>query len=662
MTSQPVQVGDYIIQKTIGQGTFGKVKLGYYIVGKEKVAIKILEKSKIKDKDDSERVDREINILQKLNHPNVILVTEIFEKDDKYYIVMEYCEGGELFNYIVKKKRLTEEVACYFFYQIIRGVEYIHSKGIAHRDLKPENLLMDANHEIKIIDFGLSNYFSGSLLSTPCGSPCYASPEMVSGKKYNGFKIDVWSCGIILYAMLCGYLPFEHKDNTVLYKKIMECKVDYPHHLSSRSKDMMRKILVNDLNKRIEISEIKKHPFYLKGKEIYQQELSYRTIPKQVTTNNEEQMIYQPIQTEGNFIDKGLKDKMKSEKVYTEPKVTKEEVHLEMRKKKERKKEKNSITTVSVIPKKEKKEYKTLSVPKKKEPEEHQNKLQTEYNITIKRKPSKPKKENVNVMKHKTNTTYLTNNFHKVDPILKKGKDSNKIKEISRIAISKLAKHVNNNNSSRYSFNKSQQKPKSSKPLPKRHSPSGQNSITIKNTVINVNMIDPSYLLTNYQIKSYLKPKSSGTKHVHSSIRTERKKLELKFYDMLSNNTESSLPSYGEAMIKTQENCSINKYSFRNQRGEKINSSHSIKSKHSTSQSKQSTSKSKHISNNVNDSKLSKNKNNLKAVIILKYNSNESFTKQNNNTRMHTLTNKIKQLSFQDFLSNFYRKKKQTNK
>ena len=127
MTSQPVQVGDYIIKKTIGQGTFGKVKLGYYIVGKEKVAIKILEKSKIKDKDDAERVDREINILQKFNHPNVILVTEIFEKDDKYYIVMEYCEGGELFNYIVKKKRLTEEVACFFFYQIIRGVEYIYS-------------------------------------------------------------------------------------------------------------------------------------------------------------------------------------------------------------------------------------------------------------------------------------------------------------------------------------------------------------------------------------------------------------------------------------------------------------------------------------------------------------------------------------------------------
>ena len=173
-------------------------------------------------------------------------------------------------------------------------------------------------------------------------------------------------------------------------------------------------------------------------------------------------------------------------------------------------------------------------------------------------------------------------------------------------------------------------------------------------------MIDPSYLLTNYQNKSYLKPKSSGTKHVHSSIRTERKKLELKFYDMLSNNTESSLPSYGEAMIKTQENCPIN--TFRNQRVEKINSSHSIKSKHSTSQSKQSTSKSKHISNNVNDSKLSKNKNNLRVVINLKYNSNESFTKQNKNTRMHTLTNKIKQLSFQDFLTNFYRKKKQTNK
>ena len=221
---------------------------------------------------------------------------------------MEYCEGGELFNYIVKKKRLTEEVASFFFFQIINGVEYIHSKGVIHRDLKPENLLLTKDNDIKIIDFGLSNYYEGNYLSTPCGSPCYASPEMVASKKYDGFKIDIWSCGIILYAMLCGYLPFEDQSNEILYKKILHCKVDYPNHLSKKSEDLLRKILVKDPAKRIDIKGIKEHPFYLKGKEMFKQEYSYREMQKQMLLkdfhgNNmeEEELIYQPIQTEGNI-------------------------------------------------------------------------------------------------------------------------------------------------------------------------------------------------------------------------------------------------------------------------------------------------------------------------------------------------------------------------
>ena len=181
-----VVVGDYIIKKTLGQGTFGKVKLGIHKPTNEKVAIKILEKSKIIEKDDEIRVTRELEMMQKFNHNNVILVTEIFSNRDNFYIVMEYCEGGELFHYIVKKRRLSEEESAFFFYQIISGLEYIHSLGIVHRDLKPENLLLSSDHTLKIIDFGLSNYFNKKLLSTPCGS-CYASPEMVSGKKYNGY-------------------------------------------------------------------------------------------------------------------------------------------------------------------------------------------------------------------------------------------------------------------------------------------------------------------------------------------------------------------------------------------------------------------------------------------------------------------------------------------
>ena len=271
-------IGNYLIKRTLGQGTFGKVKLGIYLPNKEKVAVKILEKEKIIEKDDEIRVRREFEMLAKFNHPNVILVAEIFESSNSFYSVMEYCEGGELFNYIVKNQRLNEEEAAFFYYQLINGLEYIHSLGIVHRDLKPENLLLTNEHILKIIDFGLSNYFkkdpNQQLLITPCGSPCYASPEMVAGKKYNGFKIDVWATGIILYAMLCGYLPFEDKNNDDLFKKILECKVKYPKYIGEKPKDLMTKILVNDPDKRIDISDIKNHPFFIKGKELFDQEFS----------------------------------------------------------------------------------------------------------------------------------------------------------------------------------------------------------------------------------------------------------------------------------------------------------------------------------------------------------------------------------------------------
>ena len=259
-------INDYIIKETIGKGTFSKVKLGIHKKTNKKVAIKIMEKSKIAEKDDLERIIREMNMVTEFNHKNVIKVYEMFETKSSFLIIMEYCEGGELFDYIVQKKRLSEDEAAYFYYQLINGIEYIHSKGVVHRDLKPENILLDKNNVLKIIDFGLSNYYKpGKFLVTPCGSPCYASPEMVSGYKYNGFGIDVWSSGIILFAMLCGYLPFEDRDNDILFDKISKCKLNYPSFLSQISKSIMKKIIVNNPKIRIKINEIKQHDFYLKG-------------------------------------------------------------------------------------------------------------------------------------------------------------------------------------------------------------------------------------------------------------------------------------------------------------------------------------------------------------------------------------------------------------
>jgi serine/threonine protein kinase len=266
-----ILIGDYILKHTIGKGTFSRVKLGINKNTGEKVAIKILDKKKIVEKADLERVLREMKMLSELDNEHIIKVYQIYENENHYLIIMEYCEGGELFNYIVEKQRLSENESSFFYYQIIQGVEYIHSRGIAHRDLKPENLLLDKNKKIKIIDFGLSNYFDGvQKLETPCGSPCYASPEMVGGNKYNGFIIDIWATGIILFAMLCGYLPFEDDNNDVLFKQILSGKIDYPKHLSEVSKDLLRKIIETNPEKRIKIEEIKQHPFYLMGKKLYE--------------------------------------------------------------------------------------------------------------------------------------------------------------------------------------------------------------------------------------------------------------------------------------------------------------------------------------------------------------------------------------------------------
>lgn len=317
-------LGDYEIKQTIGKGTFSKVKLGVNKFTKEKAAIKILEKSKIVEKDDLERIIREMSIITELDHINVIKVFEMYESTDNFLIIMEYCEGGELFNYIVENQRLSEEETAFFFYQLINGIEYIHSKNIVHRDLKPENLLLDKDHVLKIIDFGLSNYYTGTYLSTPCGSPCYASPEMVSGNSYNGFYIDIWSTGIILFAMMCGYLPFEDPDNEVLFKKILDCKLHYPSHLSSLAKDIMKRILVTDPEKRIKLEEIKEHKFYLMGKRLFERkfgkkskEIKEESDIEHDTINSE--MIYRPYVTESkrttnNFNNQLFKDYFENSK------------------------------------------------------------------------------------------------------------------------------------------------------------------------------------------------------------------------------------------------------------------------------------------------------------------------------------------------------------
>lgn len=277
-------VGNYKMEKTIGEGTFGKVKLAVHIPTGEQVAIKILEKSKIHDQEELERVEKEIKYLKMLNHPNIIQIYEIIENSKNFYLVMEYAPGGELFNYIVKNEKIDENESSYFFSQIIHGIEEIHKKKICHRDIKPENLLLTTNKIIKIIDFGLSNEYE-KFLSTPCGSPCYASPEMIHGVKYNGLSVDLWASGIILYAMVCGYLPFDDKNNEKLFQKILQCKVEFPPSeetkISSECKDLILKILTPNPSKRIKLDEIKSHPFMKFGNEKYRASIREETFDKE---------------------------------------------------------------------------------------------------------------------------------------------------------------------------------------------------------------------------------------------------------------------------------------------------------------------------------------------------------------------------------------------
>ena len=227
------------------------------------VAIKVLNRKKVKSMDMEEKVRREIKILRLFRHPHIIKLYEVIETKEDIYLVMEYVKSGELFDYIVEKGRLVEDEARRFFQQIISGVEYCHRNMVVHRDLKPENLLLDSRGNIKLADFGLSNIMrDGHLLKTSCGSPNYAAPEVISGKLYAGTEVDVWSCGVILYALLCGSLPFDDENIPNLFRKIKNGLFNLPNHLSPHSRDLISKMLIVDPLKRITIPEIRQHLWF----------------------------------------------------------------------------------------------------------------------------------------------------------------------------------------------------------------------------------------------------------------------------------------------------------------------------------------------------------------------------------------------------------------
>ncbi|ORX44876.1 hypothetical protein BCR36DRAFT_585982 [Piromyces finnis] len=261
--------GGYIILHTIGKGEFGKVKLAYDPNKDLEVAIKFIKRSNITSSQKQAKLEREINILQNLNHPHIVRLYDVIETEKYIGIVMAYANGGELFEYISENQYLSEEESAKFFIQLLDGVQYLHNRHIVHRDLKLENLLLDQKGDIVITDFGFANNSRknpSGLLSTSCGSPCYAAPELVINDNYVGEAADIWSCGIILYAMLCGYLPFDDDPNNpdgenldLLYKYILESQLTFPEYVSEDAQDLVCGMLIPDPEKRWPMEKVINH-------------------------------------------------------------------------------------------------------------------------------------------------------------------------------------------------------------------------------------------------------------------------------------------------------------------------------------------------------------------------------------------------------------------
>ncbi|XP_056400114.1 serine/threonine-protein kinase BRSK2-like isoform X1 [Hyla sarda] len=259
-------VGPYRLEKTLGKGQTGLVKLGVHCITGQKVAIKIVNREKLSESV-LMKVEREIAILKLIEHPHVLKLHDVYENKKYLYLVLEHVSGGELFDYLVKKGRLTPKEARKFFRQIISALDFCHSYSICHRDLKPENLLLDEKNNIRIADFGMASLQVGdSLLETSCGSPHYACPEVIKGEKYDGRRADVWSCGVILFALLVGALPFDDDNLRQLLEKVKRGVFHMPHFIPPDCQNLLRGMIEVEPEKRLSLDQIQKHSWYLGGK------------------------------------------------------------------------------------------------------------------------------------------------------------------------------------------------------------------------------------------------------------------------------------------------------------------------------------------------------------------------------------------------------------
>ncbi len=256
----------YSIGKVLGEGAYGKVLHATHIMTGHKVAVKTFEKAKLVDLVARKRVSREIRILKYLDHPNIVQLFEVIDQPQRRYIIMEFASGGDLCKYVRDCKRLSESESHRIFCQILSGLMHCHAKGIVHRDIKLDNILLDANKNVKIVDFGFSVPFEREqLLKKACGSPSYAAPEIVSRRQYAPTPVDVWSFGVVLYAMMCGYFPFQGANSQELCRKIVKGKFDLPSWVPEPCRELIRCMLTVDPAQRISVENIALHPWVVRG-------------------------------------------------------------------------------------------------------------------------------------------------------------------------------------------------------------------------------------------------------------------------------------------------------------------------------------------------------------------------------------------------------------
>ncbi|XP_059482421.1 serine/threonine-protein kinase SIK3-like isoform X2 [Neocloeon triangulifer] len=260
-----VRVGYYELEKTIGKGNFAVVKLATHVVTNTKVAIKIIDKTKL-DEENLKKIFREIQIMSKLRHPHIIRLYQVMETEKMIYLVTEFASGGEIFDFLVNHGKMAEPEARRIFHQIVAAVHYLHENHVVHRDLKAENLLLDLRNDIKLADFGFSNHFHpGQMLTTWCGSPPYAAPELFEGKQYDGPKADIWSLGVVLYVLVCGALPFDGDTLQNLKARVIDGKVRIPYFMSSDCELLVLNMLSVDPERRLSLPQILEHKWMIQG-------------------------------------------------------------------------------------------------------------------------------------------------------------------------------------------------------------------------------------------------------------------------------------------------------------------------------------------------------------------------------------------------------------